>query len=65
MPLSYYCYVSLEEDLVAKCKDGAFKFIGLPAELIPEQAEIRDGWCNICLDFCGLVLTRREVKMKN
>ena len=59
-PSKFDSHASLSEDLVATVKNGTFEWLGLPEKFIPEKPERSDGSCNICQDFCGLVLTRSK-----
>ena len=63
-PAKFNSYTTLEEDIVARCKDGSFEYLGLPAKFVQDQQTRTDGSCKICTEFCGLVLTRRETKEK-
>ena len=63
-PAKFNSYTTLEEDIVARCKDGSFEYLGLPAKFVQDQQTRTDGSCQICTEFCGLVLTRRETKEK-
>ena len=50
-PATFNSYVTLEEDNVARCKDGSFEYLGLPAKFVQEQPAREDWSCKLCMDF--------------
>ena len=63
-PDKFNSFTTLEEDIVARCKNGTFEYLGLPSKFVQDQQPRADGSCQVCTEFCGLVLTRRETKEK-
>ena len=56
------------EDTVATCKNGSFKFLGLPDKFLAEPPSITDDSCNNCgesINLCALIRTRSQVKREN
>ena len=63
-PDKFNSFATLEEDIVARCRSGTFEYLGLPSKFVQEQQPRADGSCQVCTEFCGLVLTRKETKKK-
>ena len=62
-PSQFETLEKLAEDTVATCKNGSFKFIGLPEKFLTEAPNVTNDSCNNCGEGINLcALARSQVK---
>ena len=67
-PSQFETLEKLAEDTVATCKNGSFKFIGLPEKCLTEAPNVTNNSCNNCgesKNLCALARTSSQVKRED